>query len=390
MTHNNPSVLMITTRFPYPPWRGQQVRTAEWLAALRGRRLGLVTPVSADGGADVPEGIELFTHRASLAERGAGLVTAAMSGRPLQEGPYDHRSARRAVRRALAEGPWDVVVVQMIRCAWAVDEVRSLAPGSKILFDAIDAMGLHYERAVPGYRWYARPAVRLEAARCRRREAVVAGMAAVSTAVASRDLDAMQVPDGRRRVVPVSGNVVPQGTKPSRQPVVLLSGNLGYRPTVRGACWFSEAVWPEVRRRVDGVRWMVAGARPHRAVRRLQRLEGVEVHGNVADLAPFLISASVAVAPMATGSGVPLKVLEAWAAGLPVVMDPWAAAGVEGDPGPVVASTPEEWVETLVGLLTDSRQAAEAATIGHEVWRASYHPNRVSAAVRDAVAAAAQ
>ena len=89
---------------------------------------------------------------------------------------------------------------------------------------------------------------------------------------------------------------------------------------------------------------------------------GVELHADPASLAPFLAEAWLALAPMASGSGVPLKVLEAWAAGVPVVAHPHAAAGLQGadDAAVAVVSRPDEWVSEVIRLLQD-RQAAEGS-----------------------------
>jgi glycosyltransferase involved in cell wall biosynthesis len=156
---------------------------------------------------------------------------------------------------------------------------------------------------------------------------------------------------------------------------------------VAAASWFATEVWPGVSARTPGVRWMLAGARPARAVRALARLEGVEVHGDVPDLGAFLASATVAIAPMSTGSGVPMKVLEAWAAGVPVVAHPWAAHGLASDPegGVAVAAGREEWIEAVSELLADPGQRQRLAERGRAVWQQRYHPERVRDDVRRAV-----
>jgi glycosyltransferase involved in cell wall biosynthesis len=136
---------------------------------------------------------------------------------------------------------------------------------------------------------------------------------------------------------------------------------------------------------------VLAGARPAQAVRRLAELPGVEVHGDVPELAPFLARASVAIAPMASGSGVPMKVLEAWAAGVPVVAHPWAAAGLASadEPAVEVAEDPAQWIEALMRLLGDEQAAAKLAARGRAEWLATYHPDCVAEAVREAVNLAA-
>ncbi len=381
-------VLLITSRYPLPPWRGNQVRTLEWIQALADHDPLLLCPQPRHrSSGDIPA--DAGHYRMSARARGAGLLRALVTGRPLQEGLYDVGTARRTVAATVSEWRPDVVVVQMVRCAWAAEVAREAAPSTPLVFDAIDAMGLHFERAaetaVPPFR----PALRSEAARCRRLEATLVEAARLTTAVSQRDLAALGVSGKKGRVVPVAGRETSSRADSSAAPVVLLSGNLGYRPTVRGALWFAREVWPELRRRVPRARWVLAGARPATDVRRLARLPGVEVHADVPDLGAFLALARVAIAPMSSGSGVPMKALEAMAAGLPVVADPWAAAGLEEPAAVAAAGSADEWVETLARLCRDPEAALDLGERGHALWRRVYHPERVAESIREAVTTAA-
>ncbi len=220
----------------------------------------------------------------------------------------------------------------------------------------------------------------------------IAAAAALTVAVSERDLAALAVPPGRGRVVPVAGREVAGTDVPAGEPVVLLSGNLGYRPTVEAAIRFAREVWPGIRRRVPDARWILAGARPVAAIRRLSSLDGVEVHGDVPDLGHYLRSARVAVAPMNSGSGVPMKVLEAMAAGLPAVVHPWAAGGLVGGSADAVAvaEDADEWIEVVSGLLGDLEAARDLGRRGHDLWRRFYRPDRVAEQIREVVVEAAE
>jgi glycosyltransferase involved in cell wall biosynthesis len=118
----------------------------------------------------------------------------------------------------------------------------------------------------------------------------------------------------------------------------------------------------------------------------------VEIHDDVPDIGLFLADATVAIAPMASGSGIPMKVLEAWAAGVPVVAHPWTAGGLdEADrEGLVVASSSEEWIDALVQMLTDSGRSEELGQLGRELWRRRYHPAMVEEQIVQAVKAAVE
>jgi len=383
-------VMLVTSRYPLPPWRGNQVRTVEWLEALTDHDLLLLCP-KPHGRSAVGLAAKVVHYPLRAIFRAAGVLRAGAVGLPLQEGLYDGGAARRAVFSAVREWCPDVVVVQMVRCAWAVEAARAAAPTVPIIFDSIDAMGLHFDRAAESAPPLQAAAFRFEAGRCRRRERMLAERAELSVAVSGRDLAALPVPAGRGRVIPVAGRVQESVAVEKREPVVLLSGNLGYRPTVRGAEWFARRVWPRVLERSPAARWILAGARPAAAVRRLARLPGVEVHADVPDLAAFLAAARVTIAPMSSGSGVPLKVLEAMAAGLPAVVHPWAADGLGGEAGEAVAVAADasEWVDALTGLLSDHRRARDLGLRGYELWRRVYHPQRVADQIRAVVTEAA-
>ena len=383
-------VLLVTSRNPLPARRGNQVRTVEWAGALAEHELGLICPGSADQPPPSLQ-VEWMSYRLGTASRASGLLRAAAGARPLQEGVYDTAAARRMVAQSVAHWRPDVAVVQMVRCGWASDIIRESAPDLPVIFDAIDAMGLHYERAG---RTTAPPlsfAYLAEANRCRHREHELAAAAEVTVAVSERDLAALAAPVGRGRVVPVAGREVLGTESAVSGPVVLLSGNLGYRPTVRGALWFAREVWPRLRAAVPDARWVLAGARPAAEIRRLDRIPGVKVRADVPDLAMFFTDSRVAIAPMDSGSGVPMKVLEAMAAGLPAVVHPWAAEGLVGEAGDAVAvaSEADDWVAVLEPLLRDPEVAHDLGRRGYDVWRRFYHPVRVAEQIRAVVSEAA-
>jgi hypothetical protein len=294
-------------------------------------------------------------------------------------------NAKRLLVAAVSEWRPDLAVVQMVRCGWALETIRALRPGLPLIFDAIDCMALHYRRAAEHVSLMVRPAHRLEASRCQRREQELVESAWLTTAVSRRDLEAL-APGEKGRVVPVAAGTVPIREKRSAgPPTVLMSGNLGYRPTVNAVRWFSHRVWPGLRGRVPPVRWILAGARPARSIRRLASVPGVEVHGDVADLGKYLRRASVAIAPMTIGSGVPIKILEAMAAGVPVVANPWSAQGLEDATGVAVADDENQWIDVIEQILRGGAFAEAQADRGFKVWREHYEPGHVAGRIRDVV-----
>jgi glycosyltransferase involved in cell wall biosynthesis len=106
-------------------------------------------------------------------------------------------------------------------------------------------------------------------------------------------------------------------------------------------------------------------------------------------LRALLRQGTVAVAPLRCGSGVPLKVLDAWAAGVPVVASPFAAAGAGAEAGRdlLVATTPAEWVSQVRRLLADPVLRARLAEAGRERL-VELAPERVYPLLRELVTGA--
>jgi len=129
-------------------------------------------------------------------------------------------------------------------------------------------------------------------------------------------------------------------------------GAMDYRPNAESATWFADAVWPDVRRRNPHAVFRIVGRNPTRTVQALANRPGVEVTGEVPDVRPHLAKSMTVVAPLRIARGVQNKVLEAMAAGRPVLASSQAAVGlkVNHDYELLLADKPAEWVDRLVGL----------------------------------------
>jgi len=174
-------------------------------------------------------------------------------------------------------------------------------------------------------------------------------------------------------------HVVPNGVRipdPSaadrdEKPTVVFTGVMGYPPNVEAVLWFAREVWPSVRRDVPDAVFAVAGRDPIPEIQRLADQPGIEILGAVPDMTVILRRAWVAVAPMRSGTGIKNKVLEAWAAGTPVVMTPLAANGLGTSRAilDMVRGDPVELARLTVSLLTDTARRDEAGAAALEMAR---------------------
>ena len=169
----------------------------------------------------------------------------------------------------------------------------------------------------------------------------------------------------------------------------MFTGNLGYFVNDDAIRWFLRTVWPSLHRTRPEIVLTIAGARPRRGLRRLVESAGggVELLDTPPDLAPILAAAQVSLAPMRAGSGVPVKVLEAWAGGIPVVASPWAAAGASGrhDENLLIADTASEWCAAVIRLLDDSSLAGRLAHAGRRRIEEHHSVDAARAAIESAL-----
>ena len=176
----------------------------------------------------------------------------------------------------------------------------------------------------------------------------------------------------------------------SKQPDhdAIFFGSLHYPPNI-GALRFLASIWPEVQRRRPGTTLLVAGATPTSEVRQLVTSAGWELIEDFADIASLCNRARIAVAPLPFASGMQIKVLEAAALGLPQVVTPVAAAGLE--PGfPVCQSELSNFATDMIELLDDEQEQRRLADAAYEMIELRYRPAVCANAVREFITGVAE
>jgi glycosyltransferase involved in cell wall biosynthesis len=152
--------------------------------------------------------------------------------------------------------------------------------------------------------------------------------------------------------------------------VVAFSGNLEYHPNVSAVRFFATQVWQSLRLKQSGLVWRLIGKNPHAVRNIIGGDPRIECTGEVADALPEIGRARIAIAPLLAGSGTRVKIMEAWAAGRPVISSPIGAEGLPIANGEniVLAETPDEWVEEVLKLLLDEPRRRRLGAAGREVF----------------------
>lgn len=356
-------MLVLDYESPVPPHGGARLRFLHLARALaRDARVTVIALGDVGDAADEPFRLEGVPQRRS---RTRALVASLR--RPYLAGLHEAPG----LDRLAAETPCDVVQVSSV---FFLDAAR--ATGAPIVLDAHNveadimatlAAGEARRRARWRWEWEARKLERVERAAARLVDAVVA----------TSEEDAARFRAwGARRVVVVPNGVdteaVPFAPVTDR-PEIAYIGQFGYRPNERAALELVDEVLPLVAAEVPDAHLRLVGRNPTPAMRQ-RRSPSVEVVGPVADVVPYLHGSRVLGVPLRAGSGTRLKILEAMAAGTPVVSTPLGAAGIDARPGVdlLLAETPSELAAAITSVLRDDDLAQRLSAAGRALVEARY------------------
>ncbi|MFP4614863.1 MAG: TIGR03087 family PEP-CTERM/XrtA system glycosyltransferase [Thiohalorhabdus sp.] len=386
-----PPLLFLAHRIPYPPNKGDKIRSFHLLEYLS-RHYDVHLGAFVDDPADwryakqtarycaTAELVPLGRGRARLRSLG-GLV----AGSPLSLPFYRDRRMDAWVGDTLrAVKPRRVVVFSSAMAQYVPQE---RAPEARRVLDMVDvdsAKWAQYGRMRPGPMGWI---FRREGRRLREHErrAALDFDATVLVTRPERELLEAAVPEAGGRLAAVGNGVDVEHFTPGADlrnpypesgPVLVFTGAMDYWANVDAVTWFAEAVWPGIRERLPAARFFVVGARPTDTVLDLGRCPGIEVTGTVPDIRPYLAHADAAVAPLRVARGIQNKVLEAMAMARPVVATGAALDGLEGLADyPLVGEDPEALRRATLAALSDpppvSGQALRDWVAERYAWEAN-------------------
>lgn len=365
---------MVTKFVPFPANSGGKLRSLAVLRRLS--RLGDVVLCCFEDATGDPDalrelGIDVRTvpWRPSVVNvaRGIARVRTGSAAR------FWDRGLAAEVRRATEEAPTDLLQV----------EYSQLAPYLEVgtaRLRVLDYHNIESSLALSFARSSRTPKARLarlESVLLRRLEGRAAGVADVVMTVSEQDRDRLPgLP--REQLVCPNGWDPGERLPPAEEPVAVFVALLSWKPNVDAAVWLVHEVWPAVRQALPSARLVLVGREPAQAVRALSA-DDIEVTGTVPDVRPQLRRARVALAPLRSGGGTRLKVLEALDAGRALVS---TSVGIDGltdliGSGVVVADEPGEFAKRIVELLQDPVQAQELGAMGSQAVRDRYAWDRV-------------
>ncbi|MEO8096583.1 MAG: glycosyltransferase family 4 protein [Acidobacteriota bacterium] len=151
---------------------------------------------------------------------------------------------------------------------------------------------------------------------------------------------------------------------------LVFSGNMEYHPNIEAVRWFTQQVWPQVRKRIPDAEWRLVGRNPEAVEKLVAGVPGIRLMGPVDDAVAALAQGKICVVPLLSGSGTRFKILEAWAAERAVVSTTLGAEGLGAAPGEhlLLADEPAAFADTIVALWSDPQQRNRLGKAGRKLY----------------------
>lgn len=376
-------IAFLAHRLPYPPDRGDRIRSWHILRHLAARmRVHLV----AFSDTDLPPkallsccaSIRLVPHRRGKI---TAITASLFSGRPSSVEYFRDRRFADAVADLLRSTPMDCIYAFSGQMAQYVPADRG---DMRFVMDFVDVDSAKFHEYAKTASRASAIAFAWEAKRLRRFEQRVAARADASLFVSRAEADLFQrrsaIDDGRihiiRNGVDLDGFHPDFAGRPDAPdaPLIVFTGQMDYRPNVDAVTRFASDVLPLVQQTCPDAHFAIVGRNPTAAVRALQRVPNVIVTGEVRDVRPWMAAANLIIAPLRIARGVQNKLLEALAMGRPVLASSAAALGLDLRPDEeiLIADAPDAQAAAITEILGNPMRAAALGQAARGAMEARY------------------
>jgi len=371
-------ILFLTQIIPYPPNAGPRVKTWNLLRYLaeQDHDVSLVSFVRPEEEEFVPvlEQVCRAVYpvpiaRSRVADVGYWLKSH-VSGRPFLIERDDLPQMRQRVTHLLTTESFDVIHADQLTMTQFALNVKTNGDGKRpfTIFDAHNATWTIWQRMRENAPLFLKPVYRIEENRIKKYEGMLVNSFDHTLVVIDPDRDALLEGVERSRAADLSKRIssIPIAVDTKKlQPVarrpgstnIMTMGSLHYPPNADGIRWFLQEVFPLIQRQMPYVTLTVIGKSPPiDFVQMANESNGaIEVTGFVDDLTPYMERAALMVVPVRAGSGMRVRLLEAFARAMPTVTTTIGLEGITAthDQEILVADTPQTFAAETIRLLQD-------------------------------------
>ena len=400
-------ILFLAHRTPYPPDKGDKIRSFHVLSQMAKRHT-----VSLAYWVDDPKDV---SHAQALRRICRGTVApvsldvmgararaiwSLIKGQSFSAGFYNSPRFQRVVDSLVQQDRPDLFYVFSSAMAHYVARIEKIPT----IVDFVDVDSEKWRQlsefaSFPFSRIYS-----LEHQQLARVEREISRWAQCSLFVSDVEADLFREIGGEGKIIPLPNGVtldvlaLPRHEEPepgrqrslerrSQSMHILFVGTMSYFPNSDAVLYFAREIFPRIRSVFPQAIFDIVGRLPPRSVRRLHGTDGICVHGEVGEIQPFLALADVSIAPMRMSRGVPNKILEAMATGVPVVATTEAIKGihVKAEEEFLLGDTPDLFAAQVIRLLSDCELRARIIKKARQRVREVYNWKMVGNQLADLI-----
>jgi len=337
------NILFLAHRIPFPPNKGDKIRSFHTLKHLAGSHrvyLGAFVDDSADWqyGKNLNELCEdVFLCPLNPLYARLRSIYGLLRGEPLTLPYYDDKRMREWVNNIVRNHDISKVYVFSSSMAQYVENIDLTQ--RKCVLDLVDVDSDKWLQYASAKRWPMSWLYSREARYLQKYEKKVANIFNVITFVSSQEAEFFKsiYPGCKSRIAWFNNGVdcdyfspdrtYPEVYEPGKK-IIVFTGAMDYWANADAVTWFAREVFNKIHAVLPESQLYIVGAKPIKAVQQLAEIPGVIVTGAVADVRPYLARANISVAPLRIARGVQNKVLEAMSMGLQVVATHAAVEGI--------------------------------------------------------------
>lgn len=353
------NILVISSRFPYPPLKGDRIRAYYPIKQLsKKHNVDLISFSETSITREELNEMKGYCNNIDIVYVSkfyflsllvAGIATLI----PSQVLCYKSFQMKQLIRRRTKQSQYDIVYIVCAR----ISNYSSYISDTPVIVDWIDALSMSTERLFRnkrfglkklGYYWEWKKMKRFEFQQFKKESFY---------SIITSHVDKKYLADKPNAVAP--NGVDTDYFKPSevnKDIDLIFTGNMGYQPNIHAVQYFCDNVLPLLIKDKSEINFYIVGINPPHFIKKKHDGRNVFVTGFVQDISKYLNRSKIFVAPLQTGAGIQNKILEAFACSLPVVTTDFGNAGIQAvnDKEVIVRNEPEGIADAIVDLLSDS------------------------------------
>lgn len=351
MSSHKKKLLFISGRFPYPTHKGDQLLLFNNIKLFsKNYEITLISFYENKKDIENINKINKYCNSVVLVKRNKilsflNVLASPLRFEPLQVGYYRSHIFKKKLYSLISSNDFDLIHVYMLRMSHYAE---TLSVPKVVSF--IDSMYLNASRRAFNEKGLMKLVFKYECLLLKRYEKKMVRL--YDKAVVVSEIDKKIIDSSNIVVIPV-GIQPARGINLKSNDVIIFTGNMSYFPNQNAVKWFLFNCFDEIKLIRPNVRFLIVGKSPPDDILSFHDNKNIFVKGFVDSVADELLSATFAIAPMQSGSGMQIKVLESMSVGLPVVATSLGIGDIKAthDVECLIADTKEQFIYQCIRLL---------------------------------------